>query len=162
MIDRKTLNEFLSTKLIDRIISSQLVMREKRFTARLKPSEVFDEYKDVKTDATVIIQGAVDLAFVEDGKLVIVDYKTDRVKDITKLAGLYKKQLDLYKSAMEQSEELTVKECILCQYPPRRIHYRIKRKPSVNSADGLIIFSLYRLLLHQSFFDCGRILCDNG
>ena len=114
MIDRKTLNEFLSTKLIDRIIASQLVMREKRFTARLKPSEVFDEYKDVKTDATVIIQGAVDLAFVEDGKLVIVDYKTDRIKDITKLAGLYKKQLDLYKSAMEQSEELTVKECILC------------------------------------------------
>ena len=114
MIDRKTLTEFLSTKLIDRIIASQLVMREKRFTARLKPSEVFDEYKDVKTDATVIIQGAVDLAFVEDGKLVIVDYKTDRVKDITKLAGLYKKQLDLYKSAMEQSEELTVKECILC------------------------------------------------
>ena len=110
MIDRKTLNEFLSTKLIDRIIASQLVMREKRFTARLKPSEVFD----VKTNATVIIQGAVDLAFVEDGKLVIVDYKTDRVKDITKLAGLYKKQLDLYKSAMEQSEELTVKECILC------------------------------------------------
>lgn len=114
MIDRKTLNEFLSTKLIDRIIASQLVMREKRFTARLKPSEVFDEYKDVKTDATVIIQGAVDLAFVEDGKLVIVDYKTDRIKDITKFAGLYKKQLDLYKSAMEQSEELTVKECILC------------------------------------------------
>ena len=67
-----------------------------------------------QTDATVIIQGAVDLAFVEDGKLVIVDYKTDRVKDITKLAGLYKKQLYLYKSAMEQSEELTVKECILC------------------------------------------------
>ena len=33
------------------------------------------------------------------------------------------------------------------QYPPRHIHYRIKRKPSVNSADGLIIFSLYRLLL---------------
>ena len=60
------------------------------------------------------IEGSVDLAFVEDGKLVIVDYKTDRVKDITKLAGLYKKQLYLHKSAMEQSEELTVKECILC------------------------------------------------
>lgn len=114
MIDKKTLGEFLSTKLIDRIIASPVVMREKRFTARLKPVVVFDEYKDVETDATVIIQGAVDLAFVEDGKLVIVDYKTDRVKDITKLAGLYKKQLDLYKSAMEQSEELTVKECILC------------------------------------------------
>ena len=136
-------------------------MREKRFTARLKPSEVFDEYKDVKTDATVIIQGAVDLAFVEDGKLVIVDYKTDRVKDITKLAGLYKKQLDLYKSAMEQSEELTVKECILCSIHLGAYITVEKRNPSVNSADGLIIFSLYRLLLHQSFFDCGHILCDN-
>lgn len=114
LIDRKTLGEFLTTKLVDRIIASPLVMREKRFTARLKPSVVFDEYKNIKTDATVIIQGAVDLAFIEDGELVIVDYKTDRVKNITKLVDLYTKQLELYKSAMEQSEELTVKECILC------------------------------------------------
>lgn len=114
LIDRKMLVEFISSPLADRIINSPLVMREKRFTARLAPSVVFDEYKDVKTDATVIMQGAVDLAFVENGKLVIVDYKTDRVKDIEKLSNLYAKQLYLYKAAMEQSEEMQVSECILC------------------------------------------------
>ena len=62
----------------------------------------------------ITVQGVADCVFWEEDGAVIVDYKTDRVKDITKLAGLYKKQLDLYKSAMEQSEELTVKECILC------------------------------------------------
>lgn len=70
MIDRKTLNEFLSTKLIDRIIVSQHVMREKRFTARLKPSEVFDEYKDVKTDATVIIQVRLTLRLLRTESLL--------------------------------------------------------------------------------------------
>ena len=36
------------------------------------------------------MQGAVDLAFEDDGKMVIVDYKTDRVRDINKLVTLYK------------------------------------------------------------------------
>mgnify|MGYP000296733778 CR=1 FL=1 len=100
----------------------------------LRPSEVFDEYKDVKTDATVIIQGAVDLAFVEDGKLVIVDYKTDRVKDITKLAGLYKKQLDLYKWRWSSPKNLPLKNVFFAvSTSAHTLSY--KRKPSVNSAE---------------------------
>ena len=94
-------------------MNSSYVVREERFTAKLKPSLIFDEYKDIKTDARVIIQGAVDLAFEEDGMLVIVDYKTDRINEIEKLRVLYAKQLLLYKEAMQQSTELKVKECIL-------------------------------------------------
>ena len=124
MIDRKTLNEFLSTKLIDRIIASQLVMREKRFTARLKPSDVFDEYKGVKTDVTVIIQGAVDLAFVEDGKLVIVDYKTDKCTSKAEqlaVAKKYEKQLILYARAMEKILKKSVKDKYLYLFSPQSV-----------------------------------------
>ena len=60
------------------------------------------------------MQGAVDLAFEENGKLVIVDYKTDRVRDITKLISLYKKQLELYREAMRQSLQIEVSQCIIC------------------------------------------------
>ncbi len=56
----------------------------------------------------------MDIAFVEDGELVIVDYKTDRVNDIQRLADLYSKQLLLYKEAMEQCTGMSVKECIIC------------------------------------------------
>ena len=60
------------------------------------------DFKDEK----ILLQGAVDLAFVEDDQLVIVDYKTDRVKDIKKLK-------DVYSIAMEKSTDYKVKECII-------------------------------------------------
>ncbi len=89
-------------------------MREEQFFAEVSPSLVYDEYKDMQADCSIILQGAVDLAFVEDNKLVIVDYKTDKVSDIKKLKDLYAKQLELYKAAMSQSTGLEVKECVIC------------------------------------------------
>ena len=59
------------------------------------------------------MQGAVDLAFVENGSLVIVDYKTDRVSDIEKLRALYQKQLELYREALSKMLELEVSELIV-------------------------------------------------
>lgn len=112
-IDRAAVSGFFKSSLMQRIIASPSVMREERFTAKLKPSLIFDEYRNIVTDKKVIIQGAVDLAFEEKGELVIVDYKTDRVGNIQKLRFLYSKQLMLYKEALEQSAEMPVKECIL-------------------------------------------------
>lgn len=114
LIDKAKIKNLLDSELVQRIINSPLVFREEQFSAKLNPSLVFDEYEDVDIDAEIIVQGAVDVAFEENGKLVIVDYKTDRVKDISKLAVLYKKQLELYRLAMEQSTEMTVSECIIC------------------------------------------------
>ncbi len=113
LIDADKLKALINSELIKRIINSPCVLREEQFSVKIKPSLVFDEYKSIESDAEIILQGAVDLAFEENGSLVIVDYKTDRVKDISKLKELYKKQLDLYKIAMEQSTEMPVSECII-------------------------------------------------
>ena len=113
-IDIKKLEALLKAPLFDRVLSSPKVYREERFAAKIPPSKVFDEYANVETDFGIIVQGAVDLAFVEDGRLVIVDYKTDRVRDIQKLCSLYKKQLELYSEAMSRSLETEVSECIIC------------------------------------------------
>ncbi len=113
-LDSARLERLLSAPLISRVLASDCVMREEQFFAKLKPSDIYDEYKNIETDCTIIIQGAVDLAFKEDGKLVIVDYKTDRVSDISKLPPLYEKQLKLYSLAMAQSTGLEVKERIIC------------------------------------------------
>ena len=71
--------------------------------------EIDEAFREEK----VILQGAVDLAFVEDGQLVIVDYKTDRVKDPQTLNDRYASQLLLYKDAMEECLGLPVKECLI-------------------------------------------------
>lgn len=114
LIDLSKLKQLLNSSLVARIIDSDCVLREERFTSKIKPSLVFDEYKDLDANAKIIVQGAVDLVFKEKDKFVIVDYKTDRVKNVEKLRTLYKKQLDLYKEAMKQVTESEISECIIC------------------------------------------------
>ena len=112
LIDRKGLSKLLMSALFDRVIASPQVYREERFTVKVAPELISDSYP--ASDDKIVMQGAVDLAFEEDGQLVIVDYKTDRVRDIQKLASLYQKQLALYREALAQSLECEVKECLIC------------------------------------------------
>lgn len=113
-IDTQRLSNLLQNELFTRVINSKMVLREEQFIAKIKPSQIYDDFKDIKTDAEIIIQGAVDLAFEDNGKLIIVDYKTDRVKEDNALVNLYSKQLELYKSAMTAATELEVSECLIC------------------------------------------------
>lgn len=112
LIDRHGLEKLVHNGLFDRVIASPELYREERFTVKIHPALISDDYPD--TDDEIVMQGAVDLAFEENGKIVIVDYKTDRVRDIQKLVTLYKKQLELYKEAMRQTLEKEVSECLIC------------------------------------------------
>ena len=51
--------------------------------------------------------------FEEDNELVIADYKTDNVSDITELVERYRVQLDYYGRALEQITGKKVKEKII-------------------------------------------------
>lgn len=113
-IDTVNLQKLLFEPLFNRVLDASSVLREEQFFVKLKPSEIYEEYKNVDTSEEIIIQGAVDLVFEENGELVIIDYKTDRVNDISRLMELYKKQLDIYKLALNNSTGLPVKECIIC------------------------------------------------
>ena len=52
----------------------------------------------------ILVQGIIDCMFEEDGRIVILDYKTDALDENgeEELAGLYKKQLELYARAASQ------------------------------------------------------------
>lgn len=67
-----------------------------------------------------LVQGVVDLYFIEEGQIVIVDYKTDRVKvsreGEKELINRYKIQLDYYGMALEQLTGLKVKEKIIYSF----------------------------------------------
>ena len=64
----------------------------------------------------VVMQGAVDCAFEEDGGLVIVDFKTDHTKDEAALWERYRAQLALYRRALTLCTGLPVKECLLYSF----------------------------------------------
>lgn len=90
------------------------VREEKVF---IKPEDVRITGKsntsDISVDDTILIQGIIDVYFIEDGEVVIADYKTDRVKKLQELKDHYYVQLELYKQAVEQITGMKVKEKIL-------------------------------------------------
>ena len=59
------------------------------------------------------MQGIIDAYFVEDGRIVIVDYKTDRAKDAKELIDRYQVQLDFYEKAVNKTSENKVKEKVI-------------------------------------------------
>lgn len=116
LADRNKLELFFKSEIFKRIKASNDVRREMRFltelpASRLDPSLVGDCAK-----ADIIVQGAVDLCFVENGGVVVVDFKTDRVKSEEELAQKYKEQISIYSDACEKIFRLPVKEKILYSF----------------------------------------------
>lgn len=72
-------------------------------------------------EETVLIQGIIDAYFVENGELVLVDYKTDRVDTAQELRDRYQIQLDLYERALSQITGLRVKEKLIYSIALREV-----------------------------------------
>ena len=64
----------------------------------------------------VLVQGIIDAWFIEDGELVLMDYKTDRVSDEKTLIDRYHIQLELYKKALESATMRRVKQVYIYSF----------------------------------------------
>ena len=87
------------------------IRREFRFSLLCPAGDFFPDAPDEE----VLLQGVVDCCFEEDGALVIVDYKTDRIgRDaVPERTVYYASQLRAYASAMERILGLPAKERLL-------------------------------------------------
>lgn len=101
-LETDRLEKFFSGEIAARIKASPLLMREKKVTVGIKAGELYPDLPDNAKDEIVVIQGYVDCAFEEDGKLVIVDYKTDRNVTMEELRERYRSQLKMYEFALGQ------------------------------------------------------------
>ena len=78
-----------------------------------------DSTVDSSVDSTtekVILQGIIDAFIMEEEGIILVDYKTDRVKDGEELRNRYQKQIDLYSEALEQILGKKVKRRVLYSF----------------------------------------------
>lgn len=110
LLEIDKITKLFRSQLFKRLLSSKNVYREYQFTVKITGDDFDENIDNTLKEQSIIMQGAVDLAFEEGEELVIVDYKTDRVKDLSSLTDLYSKQLRLYKTAMEQCTDYKVKE----------------------------------------------------
>lgn len=115
-IEKLNLNNilrFAKSDIAKRLIWAQKenkVYKEKQFVIGIKASEV---YLEQDSDELILIQGIIDVFFEEDGELVLLDYKSDRVKDERQLIDRYRIQLTYYKKALEQILSKRVKEMVI-------------------------------------------------
>ena len=103
---------------VELFLKSQLAPRMKAAAMR---DDLFREKPFVMgnhemEEEMVLIQGIIDVFWVEEDGIVLLDYKTDRVDSATRLRDMYKEQLDLYAEALERIFRLPVKEKYLYSF----------------------------------------------
>ncbi len=103
------IKKFAASDLVKRISKSPKVLREHRFSVQIPASVIFTDL-NLKSDRLIMVQGAIDCAFEENGEFVIIDYKTDIADNATEIYQKYEKQLKIYKYALEKIYSKKVKE----------------------------------------------------
>lgn len=103
-IDKNEVSAFLKSDLCRRINESGEIHKEFPIFCEYSP-EGFPENEEKP-----FVQGIADLFFVENGEIVLVDYKTNKGATPEMLKEEYEGQLEIYGKALEKMTGMPVKE----------------------------------------------------
>ena len=115
-IDNRKIRTFLKSSLAKRMgRAAQLgrLRREQPFVLGLPASRLDGQFPESEQ---VLIQGIIDVFFEEDGRIIVADYKTDRVKAPEELITRYQVQLDYYAQALTRLTGKEVTEKIIYSF----------------------------------------------
>lgn len=111
----KILN-FLEQELAYRMWRAQeqgLLYREQPFVLGIDAKRMDP---DLPEGEKVLIQGIIDVFFIEDGEIVLLDYKTDVIDSLEALWNRYNVQIQYYEEALTKLMQMPVKERILYSF----------------------------------------------
>jgi len=112
LVDQSAILGLFASPLGQRIRKAKKVQREFKFSVLVDAGEFYPEAQGEK----LLLQGVVDCCIEEDGKLVIIDYKTDNVRteaEIKARADIYARQVSIYAMALRKIFNMDVAECLL-------------------------------------------------
>lgn len=92
---------------MQKAVEKAQLWKEQPFVLGVDAAEI---YPDENSGETILVQGIIDVYFEEDGELVVLDYKTDKVRKEEELREKYHAQLEYYAKALEQLLQKPVKE----------------------------------------------------
>ena len=101
LADVRMAARFLTGPLGQRMLAASMVRREWSFNLH------------VEEPFPTLLQGVIDLCFLEDGAWVLVDFKTDRVAAADELWQRYGRQISYYRQALLAGTPWPVKEWAL-------------------------------------------------
>ncbi len=115
LVELQKMRLFLENPLAARMAAADArgdLYREQQFVMSVDAGWINEDWR---ADERVLIQGIIDAYFIEEGRIVLLDYKTDSVKrkEASSLYEKYRVQLEYYELALKRLTGLEVKEkCI--------------------------------------------------
>ncbi len=114
-LDTHCLSAFFTSPLYRRMTAADQLWREYHFAVTIPAGQLTDLPADMAGEP-VLVQGIADCLFREGDSLILVDYKTDRVKNGAELCDRYRSQMVFYKQALEAIFGLPVREMLLYSF----------------------------------------------
>ena len=107
VLDLERICNFFQTNLGKKVREGKEVLREFKFSI-LENASVY--YPGVKDD-TILLQGVIDCALIEDDGIIILDFKTDFITESNKEGKIsqYRAQVQTYAKALSKIYEIPVK-----------------------------------------------------
>lgn len=109
-VNQNQLLQFTKSKLGKELKTAKEIHQETPFYLTLPAKEIIATEQKEKaeeieeTEETILVQGVIDLYYLnQQDELILVDYKTDYVKQEKELIHKYQDQLDLYQLALEKA-----------------------------------------------------------
>ena len=115
-VDERKIITFLGSDLARRMVEADCrkqLKKEQPFVLGLSADRLGEQFPE---EEQVLIQGIIDLFFEEDHKIIVADYKTDRVKTPEELVSRYQVQLDYYAQALTRLTGKEVTEKIIYSF----------------------------------------------
>lgn len=120
----KKIEGFLRSELFGRMKAAagrEELYREYPFVLGVPAGEIYSktDVRESESEPLILVQGIIDAFFYEDGEVVLVDYKTDRVnpeKNGEDLIKKYKVQMEYYLKALQSGFGKRAKEALLYSF----------------------------------------------
>lgn len=114
-INKEKLLKYTKSELWQDLKQAKQIYKEQPFYINIKASTVYDNIEP-ENDENILVQGVIDLFYInKNDEIVLVDFKTDYIDDGQEIMLIekYKKQLEIYKIALEQSLKRSVSKVAL-------------------------------------------------
>ncbi|MBQ6848434.1 MAG: helicase-exonuclease AddAB subunit AddA [Clostridia bacterium] len=115
VLDLNKIAAFFNSALYRRMTAAQAMWREYHFAVTV-PAGTLTDLPHTMAQEAVLVQGIADCLFREGDRLILVDYKTDKVKAADELRDRYRSQMTFYKQALEAIFNLPVEEMLLYSF----------------------------------------------
>ncbi len=117
-VDKSKIVRFFCSDLGKMMLGADRVLREVMFAINIPAKEAEPEYEG---DEEIMLQGVIDCVIIKDGKIIILDYKTEHIENEEKVAEKYEVQLNYYARAAKKIYNLPVTDKYLYLFETEKI-----------------------------------------